>query len=62
LRGFGSRLLEQGLAHELAGEVKISFEPAGVRCRIAAPFQGEPEEPPEVDQPEMDDERPVVAH
>jgi two-component sensor histidine kinase len=41
LRGFGSRLLERGLAHELGGEVKIAFEPAGVRARISAPFQPE---------------------
>lgn len=37
-RGFGSRLLERGLAHELGGEVKLSFHPAGVCCTIAAPF------------------------
>ncbi|MBX3484577.1 HWE histidine kinase domain-containing protein [Phenylobacterium sp.] len=41
-RGFGSRLLERGLAHELGGEVKIAFERPGVRCRISAPFQPEP--------------------
>ncbi|MBL8771882.1 MAG: PAS domain-containing protein [Phenylobacterium sp.] len=47
-RGFGSRLLERGLAGELGGEVRILFEPAGVRCRLSAPFQPEaapPEEP-----------------
>jgi PAS domain S-box-containing protein len=44
-RGFGSRLLERGLAGELGGEVKIAFEPAGVRCRISAPFQPENPEP-----------------
>lgn len=43
-RGFGSRLLERGLAGELGGEVRIGFEAAGVRCRISAPFQ--PEAPP----------------
>lgn len=35
-RGFGTRLLEEGLAQELGGEVSLSFEPAGVSCRIAA--------------------------
>jgi two-component sensor histidine kinase len=43
-RGFGSRLLERGLAHELGGQVEIRFEPAGVRCTIAAPFQAESSE------------------
>jgi two-component sensor histidine kinase len=40
-RGFGSRLLERGLAQELGGEVKITFDAAGVRCRITAPLQAE---------------------
>lgn len=44
-RGFGSRLLERGLAHELGGEVKIRFVAAGVRCRIVAPLDPEPQEP-----------------
>jgi len=35
-RGFGSRLLERGLAHELGGHVELSFPPDGVRCRIRA--------------------------
>jgi two-component sensor histidine kinase len=37
-RGFGSRLLERGLARDLGGEVRIAFEPAGVRCEIRAPM------------------------
>jgi two-component sensor histidine kinase len=32
--GFGSRLLKQALAAEIAGEVEIAFAEAGVRCRI----------------------------
>jgi PAS domain S-box-containing protein len=51
-RGFGSRLLERGLAGELGGEVKIAFERPGVRCHISAPFQ------PESHEPENDDEDP----
>jgi two-component sensor histidine kinase len=43
-RGFGSRLLERGLAGELGGEVRIAFERAGVRCTISAPFQPETHE------------------
>jgi two-component sensor histidine kinase len=53
-RGFGSRLLEQGLAHELGGEVEMTFEPGGLRCHIAAPFQPEP-------PPASDDDDPVFT-
>jgi PAS domain S-box-containing protein len=38
-RGFGSRLLEQGLAAELDGRVKLEFRPDGVRCRMELPMQ-----------------------
>ncbi len=37
-RGFGSRLLETGLAAELRGRVKLEFLPAGLVCRIDAPL------------------------
>jgi hypothetical protein len=33
-RGFGSRLLESGLARELAGTVALAYEVAGVVCTI----------------------------
>jgi two-component sensor histidine kinase len=33
-RGFGSRLILEGLARELGNEVGLNFEPAGVRCVI----------------------------
>ncbi|HEX7943681.1 MAG TPA: PAS domain-containing protein [Phenylobacterium sp.] len=36
-RGFGSRLLERGLAQDLRGTVELTFPPSGVRCRITAP-------------------------
>jgi PAS domain S-box-containing protein len=36
-RGFGSRLVERGLAAELAGTARLSFEPGGVVCEITAP-------------------------
>lgn len=39
-RGFGSRLLERGLASELQGEVRMIFDPAGLRCEIVAPVPG----------------------
>ena len=35
-RGFGSRLVERGLAAELDGEVHMSFDPAGLACRVDA--------------------------
>ena len=35
-RGFGSRLIEQGLGPELEGGAELIFEPDGLRCRIAA--------------------------
>lgn len=37
-RGFGSRLLEQGIASELGGEVGLRFEPSGLSCVIRAPI------------------------
>jgi signal transduction histidine kinase len=35
-RGFGSRLIEQGLAHEFGGQVDLAFETSGVICTIRA--------------------------
>jgi PAS domain S-box-containing protein len=35
-KGFGSRLIERGLAQELGGEVKIQYDPEGVWCEINA--------------------------
>lgn len=37
-RGFGSRLIEQGIARELGGEARMYFEPAGFRFRLGAPL------------------------
>jgi PAS domain S-box-containing protein len=36
-RGFGSRLIERGLAGELGGKVSLLFDEDGVRCLIEAP-------------------------
>lgn len=41
-KGFGTRLLEQGLAHELGGTVRLVHDPAGLICEIRMPM-------PEVD-------------
>lgn len=37
-RGFGSRLLEHGVAGELGGEVTIEFAKTGIICTIRAPL------------------------
>ncbi|MDP3491996.1 MAG: HWE histidine kinase domain-containing protein [Hyphomonadaceae bacterium] len=37
-RGFGSRLVERGLAGEMGGTAQIAFEPTGVVCVIEAPM------------------------
>lgn len=37
-RGFGSRLLEKGIAAEVAGDVTLEFAEAGLICIIAAPL------------------------
>jgi two-component sensor histidine kinase len=42
LRGFGSRLLTQGLPAELDGFAELEFGPDGVVCRIAAPLEAMP--------------------
>jgi PAS domain S-box-containing protein len=36
-KGFGSRLIEGGLAQDLDGEVRLDYEPAGVVCQIIMP-------------------------
>ena len=36
-RGFGSRVIEQGLAHELDGEVSVDYAADGVVCTIFVP-------------------------
>jgi two-component sensor histidine kinase len=32
-RGFGLRLIEHGLAREIAGEVAVAFDPGGLVCK-----------------------------
>jgi two-component sensor histidine kinase len=38
-KGFGSRLIEGGLAQDLAGEVHLDYEPLGVVCQIIMPVR-----------------------
>ncbi len=37
-KGFGSRLLERGVARELGGEVTLDYRPEGLVCTIRAPL------------------------
>jgi PAS domain S-box-containing protein len=37
-RGFGTRMIERGLAAELGGKVHIDFAPAGLVCTVDAPL------------------------
>jgi two-component sensor histidine kinase len=39
-RGFGTRLIERSLAHDLNGDVRIEFAPTGVQCSVDAPLAG----------------------
>ena len=39
-RGFGTRMIERGLAHELDGSCEISFDPGGVACHLRLPLTG----------------------
>ena len=48
-RGFGSKLIERSLARELGGEVKLAFEPDGLRCRIVAPIEERTDAPEPAD-------------
>jgi len=34
-RGFGSRLIQEGLARELNGEVTMEYRPEGLRCELS---------------------------
>jgi PAS domain S-box-containing protein len=39
-RGFGTRMVERSLAHDLRGTARIGFDADGVTCRIEAPLAG----------------------
>ena len=38
-RGFGTRLMERCVEHDLAGEFDLVFEPEGTRCRMVFPVK-----------------------
>ncbi|MFN3354160.1 MAG: hypothetical protein ACK4Z5_11175, partial [Brevundimonas sp.] len=37
-RGFGARLIERNVKHDLAGELKVSYQPEGYEAEILIPF------------------------
>lgn len=38
-KGFGSRMIERGLANELGGEVQTRYDPGGVVCTLDIPLE-----------------------
>jgi PAS domain S-box-containing protein len=41
-KGFGSQVIERGLAHELEGSAHLDYQMAGLICRIAIPMPRDP--------------------
>ena len=39
-KGFGSRVIERGLSHQLGGSVALTFLPEGLECAISIPALG----------------------
>ncbi len=44
-KGFGSRLISEGLAYELDGDVEFDYRPEGIRCVVDVPIQAAAEPP-----------------
>ncbi|MCB5174528.1 sensor histidine kinase [Microvirga lenta] len=38
-QGFGTKLIQRGLAQQLGGDIKLDFAPAGIRCVITFPLK-----------------------
>jgi two-component sensor histidine kinase len=38
-QGFGSVVIERGIAHDLRGSTSLAFDPAGLRCEIRFPLE-----------------------
>ncbi|MBA9071818.1 PAS domain S-box-containing protein [Methylobacterium sp. RAS18] len=47
-RGFGSRLIERSFAAEVGGEVKLTYAPTGLVCRLEAPLASMQEQRSEI--------------
>jgi PAS domain S-box-containing protein len=43
-RGFGTRLIERGVARELGGQVTLSYDPEGLTCKVDVPLRHLPYE------------------
>ena len=43
-RGFGTKLLQRSVSYELGGDVKLEFNPEGVRCVIEVPLHEDEEQ------------------
>ena len=41
-RGFGARLIERNVRHDLARTLQVSYEPGGLEATISIPFEREP--------------------
>jgi two-component system CheB/CheR fusion protein len=41
-RGFGTRLINEGVPYELDGEVTLEFPPGGATCIIDIPLEAAP--------------------
>jgi PAS domain S-box-containing protein len=46
-KGFGSRLIERSFAAEVGGEVKLTYAPTGLICRLEAPLAAMQDRPDE---------------
>ena len=53
-KGFGSRLIQQVLATELSGKVRVAYEPSGVVCMIDAPMPDGQERAKQVGGPDSE--------
>jgi two-component sensor histidine kinase/PAS domain-containing protein len=38
-QGFGTKLIQRGLAQQLGGDIKLDFAPAGIRCVVTFPVE-----------------------
>jgi two-component sensor histidine kinase len=45
-KGFGTRMITGGVPRELSGEVRIVFDPEGVRCLVDVPLLARPSDEP----------------
>lgn len=51
-QGFGTKLIQRGLAQQLGGEIKLDFRPDGIRCVITFPLQSVLASPEEIEPDE----------